>query len=556
VADLIRLKGEAHTFDPRLDRIPSYDPRSRRFPVRALIADATGTDRPPLRSFTWQVGSVLDQGNEGACVGFAHSARVMSDPDRDRGIDNAYAREVYRAAQRVDEWPGECVDEQTQCLSRRGWLGPAELQEGDEILTFDLETEMTRWATVQKVHRYAEAPYRLWSQRGFAVAVTDNHRWPVRLRPNGAGFPRPFRMTTTSQWRTGDEFLRAAPCADQPGEPKWDDDFVELVAWVACEGYYRPPTRRGHGIVVTQKVCMDRVKALMSRLGVAPGFLKTDGAWSWELSGSLAAEVRRVAPGRAPAVWWLASLTRRQLLLFLEVCELADGHLVLAADSRKPRRMFGQKPGAILDAWLAAAALAGVAISRARSGEVENWTVDRTNRVEVRRLQPSPYLVGPVWCPQTEVGTFVARRGGSIFITGNSYEGTSVLAGAKVLAGRGEYTAYHWAFSIEDVLWSIGYLGPVVLGIPWTNGMFRPRPSGLLEVTGSIEGGHAILARGVRLKARLPGEGLDPIEVVRLRNSWGMWGAGGDCYIRVDDLEQLLKADGDACVPTEPRQKQ
>ena len=239
---MLQLKGDTHTFDPRLDRIPSYDPRSRRFPVRAVIAEATGTDRPPLRSFTWQVGPVLDQGNEGACVGFAHSARVMSDPDRDRGIDNAFARLVYRDAQKIDEWPGE------------------------------------------------------------------------------------------------------------------------------------------------------------------------------------------------------------------------------------------------------------------------------------------------------------------------NYEGTSVLAGAKVLAARGEYTAYHWAFSIEDVLWSIGYLGPVVLGIPWLNGMFRPRPSGLLEVTGPVEGGHAILARGVRLKARLPGEGLDPIEVVRLRNSWGMWGAGGDCYVRVDDLERLLKSDGDCCVPTEPRQ--
>lgn len=239
----IQLKGDTLTLDPRLDRVPSFDPRSRAWPVRAVIAEVTGTDRPPLRSFTWQVGPVLNQGREGACVGFAHAARVMSDPDRDHDIDDAYARVLYRDAQRVDEWPGE------------------------------------------------------------------------------------------------------------------------------------------------------------------------------------------------------------------------------------------------------------------------------------------------------------------------AYEGTSVLAGAKVLTSRQEYESYHWAFSIEDVLWSVGYLGPVVLGINWLEGMFDPRPSGLLEVSGRIAGGHAILARGVRLKARLVGEGLEPLEVVRLRNSWGSgYGVSGDVYLRVEDLERLLKADGDACIPVEPTQ--
>jgi C1A family cysteine protease len=37
---------------------------------------------------------------------------------------------------------------------------------------------------------------------------------------------------------------------------------------------------------------------------------------------------------------------------------------------------------------------------------------------------------------------------------------------------------------------------------------------------------------------------------VRARNSWGSsWGAGGDFYIKVADLERLLKAQGEACVP-------
>jgi hypothetical protein len=137
-----------------------------------------------------------------------------------------------------------------------------------------------------------------------------------------------------------------------------------------------------------------------------------------------------------------------------------------------------------------------------------------------------------------------------------AYEGTSVLAGAKTGAERGYYESYHWAFGIDDTALAIGYLGPVVLGVWWFDSMMEPRPSGLLEVGGSVAGGHCILARGVRLRAVLPGESARPLEVVRLRNSWGPgWGPlKGDAYIKLDDLERLLRLDGEACIPVEPGQ--
>jgi hypothetical protein len=138
---------------------------------------------------------------------------------------------------------------------------------------------------------------------------------------------------------------------------------------------------------------------------------------------------------------------------------------------------------------------------------------------------------------------------------GEDYDGTSVLAGAKVMARDGLYESYWWAFNIDSVLLAIAYVGPVVLGIPWLDTMFEPRPSGLLDCTGDIAGGHCIRARGVRLRARLYKEGLDPIEVVRLTNSWGRsYGINGDAYIKLDDLAMLLEDEGDACVPVEPGQ--
>lgn len=132
------------------------------------------------------------------------------------------------------------------------------------------------------------------------------------------------------------------------------------------------------------------------------------------------------------------------------------------------------------------------------------------------------------------------------------YEGTSVLAGAQTCAERGLITEYRWAFNITDLRDAILTLGPAVIGIPWLEGMYVPRPSGLLDVTGPAVGGHAILVRGYHPRMRLRGEGwLARHEVFTLRNSWGPgYGKHGDVHINAADLATLLADNGEACIPT------
>jgi hypothetical protein len=49
----------------------------------------------------------LDQGKEGACVGFAWSHELAAYPVRVE-VDDEFARsKIYAEAQKIDEWPGE-----------------------------------------------------------------------------------------------------------------------------------------------------------------------------------------------------------------------------------------------------------------------------------------------------------------------------------------------------------------------------------------------------------------------------------------------------------------
>lgn len=86
------------TFDRRIE----FDPRSRNFPIRALIPKAA---KP--RGYTWGCDVWLDQGSEGACTGFAVAHEAAARPCVVPGITNAVARVIYKRAQELDEFPGE-----------------------------------------------------------------------------------------------------------------------------------------------------------------------------------------------------------------------------------------------------------------------------------------------------------------------------------------------------------------------------------------------------------------------------------------------------------------
>jgi hypothetical protein len=128
---------------------------------------------------------------------------------------------------------------------------------------------------------------------------------------------------------------------------------------------------------------------------------------------------------------------------------------------------------------------------------------------------------------------------------GEAYDWTSVLAGIKAVEALYPevIASYRWCFSLEDLVQTISFFGPVVLGINWYSGMHRPNVHGLIKRAGRVTGGHAILARGVDVVAK----------TVLLRNSWGRsWGKDGDCVIGYADLNKLLHEDGEACVPLRP----
>jgi len=103
MARSIMLRGGWSTTDRRLDAIPEFDPRSRRYPVSEVLTDK----QRGLRSFGWDCDVWLNQRDDGAAVGYAWAHQLAAAPAEVKGVTKKLARDIYKNARRVDEWAGE-----------------------------------------------------------------------------------------------------------------------------------------------------------------------------------------------------------------------------------------------------------------------------------------------------------------------------------------------------------------------------------------------------------------------------------------------------------------
>jgi hypothetical protein len=173
------------------DRLPEEDPRSKRYPIRAILPE-----KKP-RSYTWRHVQ-LDQGSEGACVGFAcvmeAAARpvpVWGDPVKNPpniSTVNSIARDHYHQAQDIDQYPP-------------GTEGTSVLA-GMKIGVANNYWQEYRWATGTPAQQATDVILAL----GYHGPVVIGANWWSNMdEPDADGFLRPSGFI-----RGGHAFLLAA----------------------------------------------------------------------------------------------------------------------------------------------------------------------------------------------------------------------------------------------------------------------------------------------------------------------------------------------------------
>lgn len=347
-----------------------------------------------------------------------------------------------------------CADPMTEIMTATGWKTYSELREGDSVLTLNNRTGLSEWQDCLEVCVFPATPRDMISieSRSHSSLTTPNHRWPI-MRPHYRGGRSSGPVTGFHRaWATSDSFLlydrvpTAADCADLPTEAKHTDALVEAVGWFWTEGHIRKlrDGTPGRNVQIVQSVknadhCAMIRSALTRLIGPAeqafPRTGKTPVAqpmWREAINGhkvefnlnAAAGDLVQVcAPGRVPTFGFLMELTKAQLELFLRVSMLADN---------AGAHVFGQKDPAMAQAFQFAATLAGYPTS--------SWTRLKGERsyspglpMHYVRLRTQRHLLpglpgvrkavthdGVVWCPRTPNQTWLARRNGKVYFTGNT----------------------------------------------------------------------------------------------------------------------------------------
>ena len=354
------------------------------------------------------------------------------------------------------EW---CADEATEILTTRGWLRYDQVTTDDEAYVIDPVTLAARFEPILAVNVFEAKPRTLRHLRtgNFSSLTTADHRWLVSKRfPDGSDR---WTWKTTAELGTQHAIFRSSRREDAPTQAKWDDAFVEVVAWYWNEGWRTATGHSDSAAYIGQSEAKNPLHTAAIRSVLEAefpgGFTETKhGEMVHFRLSKIATDALMMVTDehKAPTPAFLLSLTTAQLLLLIERCLDGDGH------RGETYRRWYQVEEASVRRFEMACALAGVATNTYQGADYGNrhGRVPQTvtllasqvakpvDAVRVASYQPNreqpaiDALVehdGIVWCPTTPSGTWMARREGTSYFTGNSI-GYNVPPGASKVDGK------------------------------------------------------------------------------------------------------------------------
>lgn len=324
-----------------------------------------------------------------------------------------------------------CVDAETEILTDRGWLCHDKLVPGEDFVAgYNLDTGAASWTGLHGVHRYEyDGDLVTVEKRDLSMRLTPNHRTLVRQRRGRTAQIGPVEVIEARDLGPRHYIPRSVDWQDGIDCKPMGADLVSLFGWVAAEGWYQRRIVRLSQSLDVNPQHVRTIDELVMRRGGQPHTTRhrmwRGRSWTdcqWKLPEETAWAVQRHMPDKL-LPWSLLGLPEDERRLLLAAFASGDGHY-------RPdgRIAIFQKNQHNLDVLQAVAVTLGYKTTLRYGGE--RWVLYLTaggRSITLRGTNGTHPPVGRehyrgiVWCPSTGTGTFIARRNGSVFITGNSF---------------------------------------------------------------------------------------------------------------------------------------
>lgn len=345
--------------------------------------------------------------------------------------------------------PYVCVSLDTEILTKRGWLTWNKvIPKVDETLTLNKNTGLAEWQIINEINVYPATPYLIeLNSNAHSSLTTPNHRWPVLNKRKKL----PYQWDKTDKFRADSIVPICTELQSLPVKPKYPDSLVEVLGWFWTEGNVERKRNGELGAYsnIVQKFdniqnC-NLIRSALTKLFGPPVNLfprtgrKTDGIPRWRESRDnhkavfwLSADAGRIlleyAPEKIPSYDFLLNLTKEQLELFIKISLAADGHKYNIGSLAT----LGHRNRAAAETFQFALILAGYATSIKPIKDplgimwlvrIRSQKFFKPSRASTQRIICSSE--NKVWCPSVPNETWLARRNGTVYYTGNSTGGRS-----------------------------------------------------------------------------------------------------------------------------------
>jgi len=375
------------------------------------------------------------------------------------GVGMDMPPEVLSGSGAENHW---CLSMDTQTLTRdHGWVTYDQLAPGDCILTLNHDTGQSEWQPAQAVNVFdvVDEPMLQMRSQNHTSLSTANHRWALEQKAHKR-HPESRGWTTSQEgFRAHDRIPIVARNAQIPTTAKYEDDFVKLVAAYISDGtLINLIPGNGRPKVHLTKFKAGEIQELRRILTnlygpVGVGWTETventvsvGSGVRFHISAAQAHSLIEVAPGRIKVIRdsFIDDLTESQLLLLLEaMIEIGDGNrrhngywlLQVEQDRLRPLER--------------AAILLGLSVQWGLRPQTDAaygtrplhiLTINHRKVIDPKYTERSwVKYTGKVWCPTTANGTWLAKRDGRIFYTGNSgylIEGQGIKVHIEPLMNR------------------------------------------------------------------------------------------------------------------------
>lgn len=393
---------------------------------------------PPFQHFK------LDDFGNLICVGKSHWTGDLKTGSfsKDHGqITNKLAKMYLMLCEKYAmryNWRGYCVDSDTEALTQRGWLNIDEITTDDIILSYD--GKQNCWSSIKSVYReqYTGNMFHL-TLRGFDTLITPKHKLVTD-----------YGLIPVEYVRENDRLVLMGSAVDSVAESKYSDSFVELIGLIITDGTYELDNNVVKNITICQRYGLkaDRVRNCLTNLGFS--YTETAGKNKtavFTVDSDTVEKLVSVFPTKNLTMSFILSInnSQRQLLIDTMTVENNKGQRKLKDRAEKSQLQ--------IDMFAALCAISGVRtvthknkqLSIETSSEYRSINVlaERNNYAVVSNIDfhgaknsgrsypglgkvthpnnPTVHYDGMVWCPETEYGCFVARRNGTVYLTGNTY---------------------------------------------------------------------------------------------------------------------------------------